>query len=109
MKIKVKTKYNTLQILCNLYDDVYRYEAENPSEIQFDRSYKAVKNIIDTLFIKLKKKLIGKQPTDKFTLNFEYHEAFFLQNFIARNDSFLPGIYEKNAMFQLITVLDQKL
>ncbi len=109
MKVKIKVKYNTLQTLCDLYDDVCQHDAKYPSEIQFDRTYRAVKSVIDLLFIKLKKKLLGKQPSDKFNLNLEYHEAFHLQNFIARNDSFLPGLYEQNAMLQLITILDQKL
>lgn len=110
MKIKLKIQYNTLKTLCDLYDGVCENYACYPSEIQFQKDFKAAKNVVDLLFISLKKKLIGKQAESKpFSLSFEYFQAYFLLNFLSVNATFFHGIYEQNTLLQFSSKLHQQL
>ena len=109
-KTKIEMQPATLNTLCDLYDVVSEQIAYSPCEIQFQKDYKASKNIIDLLFINLKKKLITKQSSKKsFKISLEYFQVYFLVNFISANSSLLRGIYERNKLLQLISILHQKL
>lgn len=110
MKIKVKIQYNTLKILCDLYDGVCENYACYPSEIQFQKDFKAAKNVVDLLFVSLKKKLITKEINCKpFSVSFEYFQAYFLLNFLSVNATFFRGIYEQNTLLQFSRIIHQEL
>ncbi len=110
MKIKVKINYNTLKILCDLYDGVCENYVCHPSERHFDKDFRACKNIIDLLFISLKKKIITKQVGCKdFNISLEYYQAYFLVNFLSANVTFLKGIYEQNTVFNIMSKIHQEL
>lgn len=108
--MKIKVQYYTLECLCSLYDGVTEYDNVCITEFSFSKEYRAIKDIINKLFIKFKKKLLDKESTCKpFNLNFEYHQAYFLVNFISANIEFLQGILEKNLLLQLTSKLHQEL
>lgn len=110
MKIKVKIKYNTLKILCDLYDGVCENYACYPSEIQFEKEFKAAKNVVDLLFVSLKKKLISKKDNGKpLSMVFDYYQAYHLVNFLSVNATFFYGIYEQNTLLQFTSKLHQEL
>ena len=109
-KISIKISYNTIDTLCCLYDDVMDYHKNNPSEIQFNKGFKAVKSIVDLLFIRLKKDLLNKKGTQKpIKFSCKYFEAYFLINFISENIAFVNGIYEQNLMLKLTREIHEEL
>lgn len=110
MKIKLKIQYDTLKTLCDLYDAVCENYACYPSEIQFQKDFKAAKNVVDLLFVSFKKKLLNKQVNCKpFNVSFEYFQAYFLLNFLSVNATFFHGIYEQNTLLQFLSKLHQQL
>ncbi|MEQ3500629.1 hypothetical protein ABMY20_12800 [Tenacibaculum sp. SSH1-16] len=109
-KISIQISYNILDILCDLYNDVMEYDKKNPSEIQFNKGFKANKNIIDLLFVRLKKEVISKAGTNKLIkLSFKYYQAYFLINFISENITFVKGIYEQNLMLSFTSQIHEEL
>ncbi|WP_159288669.1 hypothetical protein [Tenacibaculum maritimum] len=109
-KTKIEMQFETLNTLCNLYDVVSEQIACYPSEIQFQKDYKAAKSVVDILFISLKKKLITKQNSKKpFKISLEYFQVYFLVNFISANSTLLYGLYERNQLLKLTSILHQEL
>lgn len=110
MKVDLKINYETLKLLCDLYDGITEIKSYQVTELEFEKDYKAVKNIIDILFIKLKKKLLTKNENSKlFKLSVDYFQAYFLTNFLSTNSCFFKGVFEQNELLQVITKLHQQL
>ncbi len=108
-KIKIEITYEGLETLCDLYDDVMHYHKKNPSEIQFDKGFKAIKNVLDLLFTQLKKDVISKKGKSTIKLSFKYFQAYFLINFISENILFVEGMYKQNSMLKLSREMHQEL
>ena len=108
--MKVKIQYHTLYILCNLYDAVKEMNHCNPSELHFGREFKAIMNLIDILFLKLKKKKLNKSENSKpFAVNMEYYQAYYLVHFINANFHLITPFFEQNLLIQFSGKLHQQL
>ncbi len=108
MKIKTKISYYKLDILCRLWDLTLQVENYDPTDRMLNKEYKATKSVLAKVFKKLLKKHIDKEQGNKFTISFEYYEAYFLLRFINLMYSYLHPT-DQVAMSAFIMELDQKL
>ena len=108
-QISIKIQYYTLECICVLYDGVIE-ESSQFSKIQTSKEYKATLNIVHLLVVKFKKKLLSKPANCKpFKISLEYHQAFYLINFISANGSFFKGIFENTLLLQITRKIHQEL
>lgn len=110
MKIKTKISYNCLEAICDLYDVVTETHAVNPQEYHTKKDYRASLDIIDLLFEKLKVKLIKKKKgCNPFSLDYQYHQAFFLMTFLRANIHYFTHEYYQTIIYLYATEIDQQL
>lgn len=98
-KIQVEMKHNILKCLCDLYDGIVEIEKLHPVEIQIEKEYKAVMNIMDILFVSMKTRLLKKNERSKpFKITFQYNQVYYLLNFISANSTFFHGVFERTIL-----------
>jgi hypothetical protein len=98
-----------LKVLVDTFKNTITPEENNPQQ-------KCARSILSKLILKIKKKQLDElQKTDIFSskkkikISMEYHQAYYLQDFLIAVNYVNLDQYERNVVSIIITDLNQKL
>ncbi|CAA0159253.1 hypothetical protein [Tenacibaculum maritimum] len=108
-KISLEISFNILELLCSIHDLVSAEIKNNPSRFHCSKEFKVANNVINLLFISLKKKYIANYDCKSFNLKLEYYQAYYLGKFISANNGKHLGCYEYYLLLHLLSKIEQEL